>query len=270
LENSDFTARAAEAFTRQAVVFDSIYTGDSVIEYKRERVRDHILKHIPHSSKILELNSGTGEDALFFGEKGFSVHATDISPGMQKELIGKVKKRGLENRISHELRSYSDLGNLLDPGPYDLIFSNFAGLNCTSELNKVLEKFSQLLRPGGLVVLVIMPHFCLWEVLSVFKGNFKNAFRRFFRPQGTQAHIEGVYFKCWYYEPSYIIKHLEKEFILLDLEGLCTLVPPSYMAGFPKRNPKVYAQLVKWESKFKNRWPWKLIGDYYIISMKKI
>ena len=52
-------------------------------------------------------------------------------------------------------------------GPYDMIFSNFAGLNCTGELDKVLASFSSLLKPKGIVTLVLLPGFCLWEFLLI-------------------------------------------------------------------------------------------------------
>lgn len=269
MENSDNKLSAEDAFTKQSKVFDAIYSGNPIIEYKRGRVREQVLKLVPNPSSILELNSGTGEDAIFFADKGFHVHATDISPGMQNTLVEKVNRRGLGHLLSHELISFTDLSLLKTKGPFDLIFSNFAGLNCTPELNKVLENFPKLLKPGGYIVLVIMPPFCLWEVLSAFKGHFNTAFRRFFRPKGAKAHIEGIYFKCWYYNPSYVLRYLKEEFTLLDLEGLCSLVPPSYLEKIPKHFPKLYTQLKHLESRYKSRWPWKYIGDYYIISLKK-
>ncbi len=150
-----------------------------------------------------------------------------------------------------------------------MIFSNFAGLNCTNELNKVLGSFTSLLKPNGIITLVILPKFCLWEFLLLFKGKFKTAFRRFFSRDGRKAHIEGHFFKCWYYNPSYIMRHLKKDFELLSIEGLCTLVPPSYIENFAEKRPKLYQLLKTKEEKWKNRWPWKYIGDYYIISLRK-
>ena len=84
--------KAAEAFSKQSDVFDEIYNTDIIIQYKRDRVRQHILKHIKESASMLELNCGTGEDALFFAGKGFSVHATDISEGMLQKLWLKKTK----------------------------------------------------------------------------------------------------------------------------------------------------------------------------------
>ena len=261
--------QAESAFSTQSVIFDELYSGNTIINYKRERVRIHVLKLLEPGSSILELNSGTGEDALFFARHGHKVHATDISEGMQTELKRKVTLSSMQEQISTEICSYTQLYKLRNAGPYDHIFSNFAGLNCTEQLDKVLASLNELLKPGGTVTLVILPKFCLWETLLVFKGKFRTAFRRFFSGNGAKAHIEGVYFKCWYYNPSFIIKRLKDNFDLVGLQGLCTIVPPSYIEGFAEKYPRIYQFLKNKEDRLKSTWPWKYIGDYYIISFKK-
>jgi ubiquinone/menaquinone biosynthesis C-methylase UbiE len=261
--------KAAKAFSEQSKIFDELYSENKIVQYKRERVRSHVKKYLKSGSFILELNSGTGEDAVWFAKEGYNVHATDISTGMMEKLKEKINTYHLQSQVSHEVISFTELNLLFNKGPYDLIFSNFAGLNCTNELNKVLRSFSSLLKPNGVVTLVILPKFCLWESLLLFKGKFNTAFRRFFSRNGRNAHIEGHFFKCWYYNPSYITDHLKNDFELLSIEGLCTLVPPSYIENFAEKRPGLYSNLKKKEEKWKNKWPWKYIGDYYIISLQK-
>jgi ubiquinone/menaquinone biosynthesis C-methylase UbiE len=260
---------AAKAFSVQSAVFDQSFSANPIVQYKRQRVRQHIQQYVKPGHQVLELNCGTGEDALWLARYGCRVHATDFSTGMLNELNKKITAYGLENKISTELCSFTQLERLSNKGPYDFIFSNFAGLNCTDRLDKVLASFPYLLNPGGVATLVVLPGFCLWEVFLLFKGKFNTAFRRFFSHRGRKANIEGVAIKCWYYNPSYIIGLLKNDFGLLDVEGLCTLVPPSYMENFPEKHPRLYRWLQRQEEKWKNRWPWKHIGDYYIISLKK-
>lgn len=260
---------AAKAFSLQSASFDDLYSSNTIIQYKRERVRKHVQPFLRSKSNILELNSGTGEDAIWFAQQGHTVHATDISAGMQDVLKKKINSLGLQQQISNECISFTNLNELRKKEEYDIIFSNFAGLNCTGELNKVLDSFSPLLKTGGTVTLVLLPKFCLWEFLLIFKGKFKTSVRRLFSKKGVTAHIEGTYFTCWYYSPSYIINHLRDHFELMSLEGLCTLVPPSYMEGFAEKHPKVFSFLKKKEERWKTKWPWKSIGDYYIITLKK-
>ncbi|MEP6950899.1 MAG: class I SAM-dependent methyltransferase [Ginsengibacter sp.] len=260
---------AAAAFSRQSAIFDQLYSANEIVQYKRRRVQNHLQQYISPGKFILELNSGTGQDAIWLSQQGCRVHATDISTGMQEVLHQKIKTEALDNSISYELCSFTQLENLRQKGPYDMIFSNFAGLNCTGELNKVLASFSSLLKPGGIITLVLLPKFCLWEFLFIFKGKFKTATRRFFSGNGRTAHLENTFFKCWYYNPSYITGSLEDEFNLLGIEGLCTFVPPSYIENFAGKYRGLFEKLKKNEEAYKNRWPWKYLGDYYIISLQK-
>jgi ubiquinone/menaquinone biosynthesis C-methylase UbiE len=261
---------AAQAFSRQSPVFDALYSPNEIIQYKRKRVREHISSFLPAKSNILELNAGTGEDAIYFARHGHTVHATDIAEGMQQLLRSKVVQENVMEQISTELCSFTALNKLHERGPYDLIFSNFAGLNCTGELDKVLASFAPLVKKDGYVTLVIMPSFCLWETLMALKGDFKTAFRRFNNKKGVKARVEGTYFKCWYYSPSYIIKHLSKDFEHVHTQGLCTIVPPSYLETFPHKLPRLYKWLTMLEARFAASFPWKHVGDYFIITMKRI
>lgn len=261
--------QAAEAFNKQSSVFDAIYSPNVIIQYKRERVRMHVEKFLKRESKILELNAGTGEDAIYFAMKGHYVHATDIAEEMQNVLKQKVAEKNLQSRVTTEICSFNHLESLHQKGHYDLIFSNFAGLNCTGDLDKVLQSFSALLKQNGLITLVIMPRFCLWEFLLFIRGNFKTAFRRFKSRNGVAAHIEGTYFTCWYYSSAFVERCLKNEFDVLSVEGLCTIVPPSYFENFPSKHPHLYEWLQKAENKLKSTWPWKNTGDYFIITMRK-
>ncbi|MBS1662118.1 MAG: class I SAM-dependent methyltransferase [Bacteroidetes bacterium] len=260
---------AAAAFSKQSAGFDEYDRGNTIIHYKRRRVREHVLSFMGGTGSILELNSGTGEDAVFFAREGYRVHATDIAEGMQERLKEKVYRLGLEDRVTAELCSFNSLDELKARGPYDLVFSNFAGLNCTDKLDEVLHSLTPLVKPGGQVTLVILPGFCLWESLLVFKGKFRTAVRRWFSGRGARSRVEGVYFKSWYYSPGFVRREMGKDFELLGLEGLCTVVPPSYIEGFAEKRPRLYERLCSLEERWKNLWPWRAIGDYYIISFRR-
>jgi ubiquinone/menaquinone biosynthesis C-methylase UbiE len=260
---------AAQAFSAQSAIFDDIYADNTIVSYKRDRVRTHVLQYLKPNATILELNSGTGEDATFFAALGHKVHATDIAEGMQQKLREKVANHGLSNLISTELCSFTQLNELKNKGPFDQLFSNFAGLNCTGELDKVLQSLPALLNDNGVATLVILPKFCLWESLLLFKGKFKTATRRWFSKNGVTAHVEGTYFRCWYYDPPYVINAVKNSFDVLSVEGLCTIVPPSYIEYFAEKYPKTYNRLKRLEERYRFSWPWRFIGDYYIISLRK-
>jgi len=98
--------KAAQAFSKQSVVFDELYSTDKIVLYKRERVRAHVQQYAKPSGRILELNAGTGDDAIYFAQQGYSVHATDIAIGMQTVLEQKVIRKHLSDKITNEVCSY--------------------------------------------------------------------------------------------------------------------------------------------------------------------
>ena len=84
---------ANEAFTRQSEVFDDYEERNEILKWMRSVTQSHVLRHLKEKDVILELNSGTGIDAIFFGLKGFRIHCTDISGGMIKKLSEKIRKQ---------------------------------------------------------------------------------------------------------------------------------------------------------------------------------
>ena len=87
---------AATAFSRQSAIFDQLYSANKIVQYKRQRVQNHLQQYISPGNFILELNSGTGQDAIWLAQQGCKIHATDISTGMQEVIQQKIKTEGLD------------------------------------------------------------------------------------------------------------------------------------------------------------------------------
>ena len=81
--------------------------------------------------------------------------------------------------------------------------------------------------------------------------------------------MEGSPFRCWYHKASVVKRLMEKDFDHLGTEGLCALVPPSYMEGFAEKYPVLFSLLCRKEKRWKASWPVRAMGDYYIISFRK-
>ena len=257
----------AIAFTRQSSSFDKIEEENRILQYMRKRIHEHCLSFFPTNAHILELNCGTGIDAVYFADKGMQILATDVAPGMIHTLNIKIKELNLEKKISSHLCSYTDLPKF-SQGPFDVVFSDFGGLNCISDLIPVVEGVKKNLKNGGIVTLVVMPKVCPWEILLALKGNFKVAFRRFKRG-GAQSHLEGQFFKTFYFSQAYIQKVFGEEFSLVKLEGLCSFVPPPYFEFFPKRLNTTFKLLCKVENAVRFTYPFNRMADHFIITLRR-
>jgi ubiquinone/menaquinone biosynthesis C-methylase UbiE len=255
------------AFSKQASGFDALDAENPIIGWMRNRIRTHVLGLLKPGDTLLELNAGTGLDAAFFAEKGFSVLATDNAAGMMEALTKKASAPALNNRLQVQRCSFNELGKLTGK-TFDHIFSNFGGLNCAEDLEQVVLQFAPLLNAGGMATLVIMPPVCPWEMAAAFKGNFKLAFRRF-RRNGTPAHLEGVLFNTYYYSPRRVEGYFGKGYRKISLQGLGIAVPPPYKYEFARRHPSLLRALIGVESVLASRFPFHSMADHYLITMQK-
>jgi SAM-dependent methyltransferase len=257
----------AQAFSNQSIIFDNLYDSNYLVSYSRKIIRSELLRIAPPAATILELNAGTGTDAIFFASKGFQVTATDVSPKMVEESKKKVVQHNLQNSIHVRECNFWDIDRL-DSVKYDVVYSNFGGLNCTDHLDLLIPKILGKLKPGGKALLVLMPVFCPWERMMLLVGNMKVGLRRR-RNKSSVAHIEGEYFQVCYYTTNYIKKALNTNAKLIRSQSLSLFVPPSSYRDFNKKYPVLLRILEKVDAFVCTRWPFKHWGDYLILTIEK-
>ncbi len=253
-----------KAFTRQSYNYDEYEKDNQTLKWMREQVRKHALQFLNPGDNMLELNGGTGIDAIFFAQKDIFVHSIDISKGMIEQIQQKVNDHNLSHKISFQQCSFTEL-NKIKNIKFDFIFSNFGGLNCLSDLREVTKFFPTLLKNKGRICLVIMPPVCPWELAMVFKAKFNFAFRRL-KTNGVPANIEGVRFTTYYFSLKDIIKALGENFDLVTLEGLAVFTPIPQMENFPKKFPRLAKFLNKLDESLSGNFPFNRIGDHLIIT----
>jgi ubiquinone/menaquinone biosynthesis C-methylase UbiE len=252
-----------EAFSRQSEFFDEYEKENDILQWMRSITHKHLLRNLKAGDILLELNSGTGIDAVFLGRKGFRIHCTDVSTGMINKLESKVNRFKLNNHISYQLLSFTELDKL-EVKRFDFIFSNFGGINCAPDLTTLFKQFRDILNPGGRVTLVIIPPICPWEISLIFKGQFKTAFRRL--KAKVTANVEGISFPVYYYTVADTIKALGSDFRILEIQGLASLSPPPYMEKFPGRHPRLYRILTTWDERVSHLIPFNRFADHFIIT----
>jgi ubiquinone/menaquinone biosynthesis C-methylase UbiE len=256
----------AEAFSLTAEKYDSFAQDHPHLTRIRNKVYAHVARYVPPGAHILELNAGTGTDAVQLARRGYRVHATDVAPGMLDRIHLKVRDLHLEDRVTVEQRSFLSLDDV-SGAPFDAIFSNLGGLNCVPDLSPVIAQLPGVLRAGGVVTWVIMPHVCLWEMAEVFRGHFSLAFRRFSRA-AVRANLEGLHFDVYYFSPRQVLDWFGREYEQIALEGLSVLTPTAESKSFARNFPRAY-QLLSWlDDRLSRHWPWSGWGDFFILSLR--
>ena len=256
----------AEAFSRTAAKYDAFAEDHPNQTRMRNNVYAHLERFIPSGSRILELNCGTGTDAVALARRDYQVHATDIAPGMLKRLQDKVMKLDLKEKITLQQCSFTELDKI-QRAPFDAVFSNLGGLNCVPDLSPVVAQLPKVLRPNGLVTWVLMPPVCLWEMAEIFRGHPRLAFRRLAR-NGTRAHLEGLYFTVYYFSPQKVFQWFGNDYDCLAIEGLSVITPTAESKNLAKRYTHLYRILCWLDDQLAPRSPWRGWGDFFIITFR--
>jgi len=216
--------------------------------------------------QALELNCGTGEDAIWLARQGWQVLATDVSAEMVEVARAKAaaqlseslqlsESSSAEKRLQFQVCGFSEIGRFAGQ-QFDLVFSNFGGLNCASpeDLQKLSLDLQKLVAPGGVFIAVMMSRFCWQETLYfLLKGKPREAFRRWNR-KPVNAHLdEKTIVPTWYYSP----KEFARLFCTTDLEVRRAereerrtwksvvqrpagfWLPPSYLSSFFEKHPRL-------------------------------
>ncbi|MCT4580631.1 MAG: methyltransferase domain-containing protein [Flavobacteriales bacterium] len=255
-------------FDHIAKEYDATFTNTTVGRAQRTVVYQLLNECISdwNNLSILELNCGTGEDAVYLAQKGAKVLATDISPQMVQ--VTQKKTQGFLNIESTVLAI-----NLLEKlgQKFDVIFSNFGGLNCLGEeeVKQFIINAHNSLNEGGKLILVIMPSVCLWESFYFSsKLKFGEAFRRR-KKEGALAQVEDKQIRTYYYSPQFIQRNSEG-FRLVKLAPVGFCVPPSYLDNWFKNKPKSIQKLIKLDKSLLKFNKLAALSDHFFICLEKL
>ncbi|MCO6449739.1 MAG: methyltransferase domain-containing protein [Caldilineales bacterium] len=264
------------AFDAFAEGYDADFSDRILGRMLRRRVWDALAKVVRPGEHVLELNCGTGEDAVWLAQQGLRVTATDGSPEMLAVAAEKVRRAGLDDKVGFKSL---DIGHWIldieqDPNPqspipnplFDGALSNFGGLNVLSDWRPLAENLAAVLKPGGWAVLVPMGPVCPWEMLwHLAHGDASTASRRFRQP--AHARIGDATIPIWYPSARRLRADFAPWFEHIRTESLGLWLPPSYLAHLVERHPRLFARLDRLErrtARLTRGW-----GDHYIMLFSR-
>jgi SAM-dependent methyltransferase len=220
--------RNAETYWDTAAeTYEQDFTGTLVGEARRRSVWIELVRHFKPGQRVLEINCGTGIDALFLARRGVHVHACDLSPRMIQMAQERASSERLACPPTFNVVPTEHLASLTSMVPFDGAFSNFSGLNCVDDLASVGKNLGRLLIPGSPLLLCMMGRFVPLEILwFLAHGVPRKAFRRLAPPRDVDPGNAGLTIR----RPSVteICRSMSPAFKLLDRKGIGIVIPPSY------------------------------------------
>ncbi len=244
MSGSLMTPPCIAPFDAVAATYDETFTHSLIGGAQRRATWRELDRAFRPGQRVLELNCGTGFDAVHLADRGIEVVACDVSPRMIEVARQRQRRTAPRARIDFRVLATEEIAELQDEGPFDGAFSNFAGLNCVENLPLVASDLARLLKPGAPAVLCFAGRYVGWEMLwYLLRGNPRKAFRRLQKGPIAARIAEGVRVEVHYSSVREIGRIFAPEFRLRRWKGVGVAVPPSYLEPHAVRFPRIMAAL---------------------------
>lgn len=254
-------------FDALAESYDRIFSDSLIGRAQRSATWRHLDSTFLPGQRLLELNCGTGVDALHLAEREVRVDAFDVSAAM----IGVANRRLAAGRrlpVRFDVLATEELGTI--DSVYDGAFSNFGGLNCVQDLRQVAANLARVVRPLGNVLLCLASRFCVWETAWwLAHGKPAKAFRRL-RRGGTTAELSPGSVVQVQYPPVRGVRRLfAPEFSLLAVHGIGLFVPPSYLEPYARSHPKLLGAAVSLDARVSSLPGLRCVADHVLLTFRR-
>ena len=253
------------AFDALAADYDAQFTHSRIGTLMRQAVWRRLDSCFRPGQRMLELNCGTGEDAVHLGQRGVRVLATDLSREMLEVTRRKVARTRLTAIVQVQQLALEHLYKVEAP-PFDGALSNFGGLNCVGELSGVGHALAARLRPGALVLLCVMGPLVPWEWgWFLCHGAPRTAFRRL-RPGGV------VWRGLTIHYPSIrtLSRAFSPAFRFCRASAIGVLLPPSFAESWMVRHPRLLTFLNRRERRLEALPPLPWLADHYLLELERL
>ena len=259
-------SQVARSFDTVATDYDRHET-NPIRRWVRSCTRERLRALFRSGDIVLELNCGTGEEALELARQGVRVRAVDASPAMIEILHDKVVREGLEELITPSVLVNENLSSLRGV-KFDGAFSNY-GLNYVADLRVVAEGLRPLIKGSGAFSCVLASRYCLLETAALTaRGDFREAFRRqAFRPERRFA--DGTSLPLYYHRAGEVAEAFSSGFKAKAILGLGVFIPPPYLSGFYTRHAKLFRILHALENRFRGTFPFSRLGDGLLMEFRR-
>jgi ubiquinone/menaquinone biosynthesis C-methylase UbiE len=259
---------AGLAFDSIAEQYDDVFTRSLIGRAQRDAVWDVLRQTFSMGERVLELNCGTGEDALFLSRMGVSVVACDASERMIDVAARRMAIMSVGAPVQLEALPTERIGELVDRGPFDGALSNFSGLNCVADLSDTAQQLARIVRAGARMVLVLSTRFCLWESMwYLAQAEPARAVRRW------KGHVTASLGEATVEVRSPTMRDINRMFrpffTLRSRKGIGVTVPPSYVEHLASKHPGVLKKLQVVDHAIASLPGCRSIGDHVLLVLER-
>lgn len=260
---------AGLAFDSLAPTYDRAFTNTLIGRTQRQAVWRVLVQHFKAGDSVLELNCGTGVDAIFLAKRGANVFACDASSQMiaVADRQSQTEDESLAVVFCH--LPTENIHQLQPASRFDGAFSNFSGINCVEDLSHTAAALSNLLQPGAQLILCCSTRYCLIETAYyLLRGQPRKALRRW--SGRSSVSMAGKQFTVYYPSLRSLRKQFAPYFRLVAYQGIGVAVPPSYLNAGMERHPRLFRMLCWLEPILANLPLLRVTGDHLLLRLERV
>lgn len=252
------------AFDAHALHYDALVEPNALLQTVRAALWSEVTRRVPPPAHLLDIGCGTGTDAVYFSQRGYTVTAIDAS----REMVNQTRQRMTRNSVQLRMENMgaenlSALGN----EKFDAIYSDLGPLNCVEDLAAVSAQCATRLNPNGVLIFSVMARLCPWEIFYyTLRGDWKQTKRRFPR-QMVPVNLENGVVWTRYYDPSEFYAAFAQDFQLVTYRSLNLFLPPPYLLRWYQRLG-ILGKLLAWLDAKLDALPLlRNMGDHFLITL---
>jgi ubiquinone/menaquinone biosynthesis C-methylase UbiE len=255
-----------EAFSAVASGYDDAFSRRPHVLLVRMQVQALMKTWFPPKGVVLELGCGTGEDALFLKSQHFRVIASDISLDMLRTAKEKSSRLGYDIDF---LQLAAESLQAVKEQSCNAILSNFGGLNCVEDIDRVLNICHGILQERGVVILCLMNNRSFWKMMiDLSRGRFPVLFLGADQA-GVNASVGTHSIRIWYHSIHQLKHRAGGRFTIRKIVGLNILTPPPGAVTIRSRHPVLMKFLESIERRIASFPLLSRLGDHFVIVLER-
>ncbi len=270
MQVSSVPARPSLApFDSLAETYDEVFTRTVVGRAQREAVWREMDRSFSVGQRILEINCGTGVDAIHLAKRGVKVVACDASPEMIRIARWQAEEVGVQRQVEFMVLKTENIFMLDKNFHFDGLLSNFGGLNCSWDISNIALDLATLLKPRAKALFCVFSPFCVWETSwYLLHGKPSKAFRRL-RAVANARLGEGATVQVYRHSVRSLELAFNPYFHLRHWRGVGVTVPPSYLDGLANQFPRSI-NLARKIDRLISGWPlFRTIADHTLTVFER-
>ena len=244
-------------FDALAASYDSRFGASPSGRLSRFRLAERVTSAISHSSRVLDVGCGTGEDALWLARVGHTVHGIDPSSAMVETAAAKAARAGSSATFARgSIESFGGAG-----ASFDVVLSNFGAMNCAS-LSAWSLIVPNLLRSGGRGVVVLLGAHPLPDVVRTGRAST-------LRIRAAPVRVGEGSTTVEYASVSEVVTALRRTCTIERVEAVGCLVPAAGHVRFARENPGTLGLLAMIESLVRRARGFRNWGDHTLFEFRR-